>query len=127
MFKHFLATKGKAHLMRKRTASVVATERKVWLVSWRVLQTDCGTRHFVGYSVEDRMGRVSTPISTFDLRLRTGIATNGRAYKLLGPPGVDDEAMYVWRHYKCIWRFNEVTDVSDEYFVPVPERRLPSH
>jgi len=113
--------------MRKRTVSSVAAERKVWLVSWRVLQTNCGTRHFVGYSVEDCMGRVSTPISTFDLRLRIGVTTNGRAYKLLGPPGTDDEAMYVWRHYVRIWQFKEVMDVSAEYFVPTTARQLPSH
>jgi len=104
--------------MARRAIGTSVAQRKVCLVSWRVLQTGSGTRHFVGYSVEERIGRVSTPISSFDLNTRIGKSSNGGVYKLLGPPGFDDEAMYVWRQFALIWRFTEVTDVSREYFVP---------
>jgi hypothetical protein len=105
-------------LMPRRASGSIDAQRKVWLMSWRVLQTDSGTRHFVGYSVEDRIGRVSTPISSYDPNTRIGKASNGGVYKLLGPPGVDAEAMYVWRQFARVWRFTEAMDVSPEYFVP---------
>ncbi len=88
---------------------------KVWLVRWRVLRTNLETHHFVGYSVEGDHGCVSTPITTYDCATRVGVTTNGRPYKLLGPPGYDDEAEYVWKHYKQLWKFTYVVDVSNEY------------
>ena len=88
---------------------------KVWLVHWQVMRTNLGTRHFVGRSVEEDMGCVSTPITTYDFARRTGITSNGRPYQLLGPPGYDEEAEYVWKHYVHLWKFSEVEDVSCEY------------
>lgn len=101
-----------------RPARDVAAQPRVWLTSWRVLETDYGTRHFIGHSVEDNIGRVSTPISAFDIATRMGKTRNGREYKLLGPPGLDEEAVYVWEHYSHIWRFASAKDVSEEYFLP---------
>ena len=82
---------------------------------WHVMRTNWGTSHFVGHSVEDDMGYVSTPIMTYDLAQRTGVTSNGRPYKLLGPPGYDEEAEYVWKHYVHLWKFTNVSDVSGEY------------
>ncbi len=105
----------------------VAAQPRVWLTSWRVLETDYGTRHFIGHSVEDNIGRVSTPISAFDLATRMGKTMNGREYKLLGPPGLDDEAVYVWEHYSRIWRFAAAKDVSEEYLLPVSSDSAVGH
>lgn len=98
-------------------ASSSQKRRKVWLVRWRVLRTDLGTQHFVGFSVEECIGWVSTPICSFDAASGVGVTSNGRSFKLLGPPGFDDEAEYVWEHYKLLWKFGEVADVSSAYQV----------
>jgi len=66
------------------------------LITWRILQTDTDERHFVGYNLVDREGRVSTPIDQFDLATLTGRTCSGRIYQLQGRPGVDADAMYVW-------------------------------
>lgn len=99
-----------------RPSRDIAAQPKVWLTSWRVFETDRGTRHFIGHSAEHNIARVSTPIASFDRVKRTGKTSSGREYKLLGPPGLDEEAVYVWEHY--IWRFASAKDVSDEYFLP---------
>jgi hypothetical protein len=97
----------------------VAVQPKVWLTTWRVLETDYETRHFIGHSGEENIGRVSTPISSFDRAKRTGRTLNGRVYKLLGPPGLDEDAVYVWEHYSRIWRFAAAEDVSEEYLLRI--------
>lgn len=45
------------------------------------------TRHFVGYSVHDRAGQVSSAIQQFDSKTMRGITESGRVYQLLGLPG----------------------------------------
>lgn len=105
----------------------VAAQPKVGLTSWRVLETDYGTRHFIGHSVEDNIGRVSTPISSFDRAKRTGRTLSGREYKLLGPPGLDEEAVYVWEYCSHIWRFATAKDVSEEYFLPASGDSVLTH
>jgi hypothetical protein len=90
----------------------------VWLERWRVIQTDLGTRHFAGFSVEDQDSRVSTPILSFNGADRTGVTASGRRYVLVGPSGFDDDAEYVWNWYSSVLEVKEAADVSDEYAVP---------
>ncbi|WP_192816399.1 hypothetical protein [Cupriavidus basilensis] len=52
--------------------------------------------------VEYNTGRVSTPITSFDLVRRTGKISNAREYKLLGPPDFNKEAVHVWEHHSQI-------------------------
>ena len=99
-------------------SSSIAEQPVVWLERWRVLQADLVFRHFVGFSMADQDGRVSTPIVSFNAVERTGITASGRRYVLEGPPGCDDDAEYVWECYATFFGFKEVLDVSDEYAGP---------
>jgi len=101
--------------MARETTNSLSARPRVWLVRWHVLRTNLGTRHFIGHSVEDDAGCVSTPITSYDSASGGGVTSNGRPYKLLGPPGHDEEAEYVWKYYERLWKFTEVMDVSNEY------------
>jgi hypothetical protein len=90
----------------------------VWLEQWRVLQADQVFRHFVGFSIADQDGRVSTPIVSFDAGERSGVTLSGRRYVLVGPSGFDDDAAYVWECYSSAFGISETVDVSDEYAAP---------
>ncbi|PMY01398.1 hypothetical protein, partial [Pseudomonas sp. GW460-13] len=70
-----------------------------------MLQADLVFRHFVGFSIADQDGRVSTPIVSFNLGKRTGITASGRRYILVGPPGFDDDAEFVWECYAAFFGF----------------------
>lgn len=51
---------------------------------------------FVGYSVNDGLGRMSTVIQSFDEINQTGITKSGSTYTLIGEPGMPhDNAIYV--------------------------------
>lgn len=51
---------------------------------------------FVGYSVNDGFGRMSTLIQSFDEINKTGITKSGSTYSLIGQPGMPhDDAIYV--------------------------------
>lgn len=84
------------------------------LVDWCIFETDRGERHFLGYSLDSRDGRVSSAIETFDTTARIGVTRSGRVYRLGGNPGRNPDAYYVWG----VWiRVNNVTswrDVTDE-------------
>ncbi len=74
----------------------VADEPELRLISWSIRQDTTGARYFVGVRADDYTGRVSTRIVEFDPETRRGRTASGRIYELLGPPGVDREAEYVW-------------------------------
>lgn len=84
------------------------------LITYRVLETDRGERHFVGYNLSDREGRVSTPIDEFDLATLTGRTRSGRIYQLQGRPGVDADAMYVWHAWCRVNGIQEWHDVTKQ-------------
>lgn len=67
------------------------------LVRWRIFETlDRHERHLVGHCPEAGPGRVSSALSTLDLTTGVGLSSSGRRYQLLGPPGYDDDAQYIW-------------------------------
>lgn len=77
----------------------VSDQPCIYLIRWCVMETEKGTRHFVGYNSENREGRVSTPIETFDPATARGVTQSGRIYQLVGPPGHDPDAEWVWTMY----------------------------
>ncbi len=88
-------------------------EPEVTLVRWQVMEIEAGTRHFVGYNLRLREGRVSSPIQTFDPKRLTGMTRSGRIYKLIGEPDVDPDAectWYGWMRVNGVKRFEDVTD-----------------
>ncbi len=86
------------------------------ITSWLILRATFGENstsdHVVGWAGE---GRASSAIK--EKRLDEGVVVtgSGRQYKLVGPSGVDQDALYVW-HRWC--EMNDVlafVDVSGEY------------
>lgn len=92
----------------------VTDQPSITLVRWAVMETEGAERHFVGYNVDDREGRASTPIQSFDPVSRCGVTASGRLYRLAGPPGRDPDGEWVWSHWagcrKLKWR-----DVTKEF------------
>ena len=80
--------------------------------SWRLIQTELGEVHVVGYNVTEREGRVSSPILEFDVVTRTAITRSRRRYILCGEPGVDADASYTfaaWCRIMNVLRWSDVT------------------
>lgn len=72
----------------------------VTLTDWNILQLvdEAGTtvEFFIGYSTTDQLGRLSTPIETFDAQAGTGATLSGSTYRLIGKPGrPHSDALYV--------------------------------
>ena len=69
---------------------------EVELVDWRVYRTaDDGSLHLVGARRDRGTGRISSPVTWWDLRTRCALTSSGRTYQLLGAPGRDSDAHYV--------------------------------
>ena len=79
------------------------------------MQAEQASRHFVGFNAADQDGRVSTPIVSFNAAERSGVTFSGRCYILVGPPGFDDDAEYVWECYATFCGFKDVVDVTPDY------------
>lgn len=92
----------------------VSEQPCIYLTRWSVMETQDGARHLVGYNSENCEGRVSTPIKSFDSDTARAITQSGRIYELVGPPGYDPDADWVWARYASAlqvkWR-----DVTDEF------------
>ena len=94
----------------------VLDQPDITLVRWRVLEITegpCkGQRHLNGYCRENREGRASTPIVSFDPRKKICVTKSGRRYHLFGPSGFDGDGDYVWQIWaQCI----PTIDVSQEF------------
>ena len=97
---------------------------KVYLERWQIRRSDKGDLHFVGFSVTDCDGRVSTPVKTFDPVKRTGITASGSRYRLVGRAGHCSDAEYVWRIASKAWGITSWTDATPE-LVPDWRQGLP--
>jgi hypothetical protein len=93
------------------------------LVNWRVFEVASTewpelTRHFVGYNLTERAGRVSSAIKQFDKDLMIGVTRSGRTYEIKGKPGHNMDGMYVWDQWCKISKITKIKDVTDEYVAP---------
>lgn len=82
-----------------------------------------GERHFVGWCIRDREGRVSSGIRGLDHTTRRGITACGRVDALIGPPGHHPDAEYVlqhWLHRNGI-RLDVVHDVTPQLIATEPD------
>ena len=96
------------------------------LVRWQVMQLPNGDRHFVGYAVENKEGRASTAVTTFDATSLKGVTASGRVYKLSGRPGHDGDAENVWHAWTRIKEAPEWTDITAEVWAAHVEARKPA-
>lgn len=91
--------------------------REVTLAQWSIRRFAGGAQHFVGYCIERCNGRVSTRIVELNVAARTGLTKSGRLYRLVGWPGTDKDAEYVWLSFAGMLGDGEQwTDVTEELF-----------
>lgn len=99
----------------------VSEQLCIYLTRWSVMETQDGARHLVGYNAENCEGRVSTPIKNYDPVTARAITQSGRIYELVGRPGYDPDADWVWARYASAlqvkWR-----EVTDEFIEADPDR-----
>ncbi|MFJ1260296.1 hypothetical protein [Cupriavidus sp. CuC1] len=103
------------HIMHIGPVAPVDEQPQLTLERWRVYETSHGDRHFIGYCVEARDSRVTTPILSFDAGAKTGVTASGRRYLLTGWPCFDSDAERVWSFYASHNGVTETKDVSVEY------------
>src|SRR5215469_503973 len=72
---------------------------QIYLECWSIRQTGTGDRHFVGFNIANRDGKVSSRIIELDCTRRVGVTASGRRYRLLGRAGYNSDAEYVWNWY----------------------------
>lgn len=106
----------------------VDVQPEITLVRWRVIELPNNCRHFVGYALENREGRVSSRIEKFDFENVRGITSSGRVYALRGRPSRDSNAEYVfdaWLQSNSIEQYADVTkEIADRCGVPMMPRLL---
>lgn len=96
------------------SASSLADIPEIELTRWQVMQLPHGDRHFVGWNVTEREGRVSSKIVEFDAATRSGRTSSGRVYQLRGPTGHDGDGAYTWGRWMQRSGAVDCTDVSQE-------------
>jgi hypothetical protein len=95
---------------------------EVTLRDWAVFEVPLNgldqpwTRHFAGWSCEDRQGQVCSPVVAFDPQTGSCITKSGRVYRLRGRPGLNADAAYVWNRWKRSASVGEQRDVTREVF-----------
>ncbi|MEX3984064.1 hypothetical protein AB4Y45_34440 [Paraburkholderia sp. EG287A] len=94
----------------------VGAEPEVSIASWRILEINDGTRHFVGLDGRDFSGRVSSAIVEFDHETLRGQTLSGRVYQLIGTPGRSDNADYVWQQWCVVNEVESFSDVTKQLF-----------
>ena len=96
------------------TASLLTEVPEIELTSWQGMQLPHGARHFVGWNVTEREGRVSSKIVEFDATTRRGRTHSGRVYQLRGAAGRDGDGVYTWGRWMQRNGAADCIDVSDE-------------
>jgi hypothetical protein len=90
----------------------VPLQPRLRLASWRIMRTERGEIHFIGCAVDNHEGRISTAIESLDLAARTGVTSSGRLYELIGEPGSDPDADYVWAMWARVNGVKRAKDVT---------------
>ena len=95
----------------------VAECPEIMLQLWQIFEVQFPqkpnrTRHFVGFSVRERAGQVSSAIQQFDPQTMRGVTESGRVYQLQGPPGWDADADHTWRRWKSICGITNEVEVT---------------
>jgi Cdc6-like AAA superfamily ATPase len=103
-----------------KTSSAHNAEEEVLIVRWSVKEIRCRdasetTQHLIGYIPDQGIGRVTTAIQSFDratMRLKTD---SGHIYHLVGQPGMDADAEYIWAQWKDANGVSEDIDITGQY------------
>ena len=94
-------------------------EIRVGMDTWSVVEVTCtglsnATRHLVG--IVNGLGRVCSPIQDFDPSTMEATSRSGKIYELVGQPGKDPDAEYVFTQWCRLNDIDEYTDVTQEYW-----------
>jgi len=92
----------------------VSIQPEITLRQWRAKRLPDDELHLVGFCVENVEGRVSSAVQQIDPVKRIAVTRSGRAYRLLGPPGHNSDAAYVWSRWADLYGVSEVEDVSED-------------
>jgi hypothetical protein len=90
------------------------------LIEWSIVEVAGGERHFVGFNTTDHEGRVSSAVVKIDPATMVGVTRSGRVYQLVGYPGHNEDARYVWNAWR---RINSVESWMDVTFKVLEELR----
>lgn len=88
----------------------ISAHSNAYLTSWKAIELPDGSMHFMGFETTYGEGRVCSKVVEFNPSTMTGKTRSGRFYTLVGPPGHNGDAAYVWQQWK---RFNDVTEYTD--------------
>ncbi|MGO9444624.1 MAG: hypothetical protein ACLPXB_07585 [Thiobacillaceae bacterium] len=80
------------------------------MIRWRIFETDHKERFLVGHCPEEGPGRISTALVSIDIKTGQCVSSSGRHYKLVGPPGYDEDGQYIWDMWA---QANEVAHYDD--------------
>ena len=104
-------------LLKKKSIHAVApvwAQPSIAMTHWSLYQIMSGnarrTRHLVGWANDE--GRVSSEIVKINLHTRTVSTYSGRIYELLGEPGRDADAQYVFDLWCRSVRASAIRDVT---------------
>jgi hypothetical protein len=101
------------------SATPIDQTPEIELRDWQIYEVSSdeemtnATRHFVGYNITEGEGRASSSIQFFDPVRRIGITRSGRVYKLVGEPGHNSDANYVWSRWMLINKITGVNVITD--------------
>lgn len=97
----------------------VTEEPHTKVTSWQVMLVPANgeykeSRHIVGWTGYE--GRVSSAIKDWDPNTKIATTNSGRKYELVGHPGLNRDAMYVWSNWISHYGENIVPEnVSNDY------------
>ena len=100
----------------------VTQEPETKLVDWQVYkvyleQLGEYTMHFNGYTLDAYgEGRVCSPVVEFDKNTMRGVTKSGRIYELVGAPGFNHDADYVWCRWLGLNGSLEFVCITDEFW-----------
>lgn len=96
-----------------RTRPVI-TQPTLSIQHWAVVELPDKNRHFIGFCIENQEGRVSSEIEALDPETMVAVTGSGRTYRLIGPPGLNSDAIYVWNVWRQGYGIAEYADLSND-------------
>lgn len=96
------------------------------LASWGIYEVSSNmrpekTRHFVGWNLTEREGRVSSSIVEFDPKTKRGKTSSGRVYELVGESGHNGDGIYTFNQWCHINEISHSENISDVVFAQQSE------
>ena len=109
----------------------VLVQPQAMLSHWRLFEVsepgldEQVTVHIVGFSPQQKAGRVSAQVEEYDLRTARARTACGRVYGLLGLPGKHPDATRAWRTWLRVNNATVLREVTGQ-FLPATYESLES-